>query len=152
MAQALRLLRHRSRSRQEISLALSRKGFPEDAVEATLRRLSELGYLDDARFARAKAVSLLGAGRLAEASVKQRLVAHGLSEADAEAAVQQAREEVGYDAQAAGQALLERRGLWGRTLDEREKARAARLLSSRGFSEEQVDALLRQASALDPVR
>ncbi len=152
MAQALRLLRHRSRSRQEISLALARKGFEGELVEATLRRLGELGYLDDARFARAKAVSLLGAGRLAEGSVTQRLVAHGLSEADAEAAVREAREEVGFDPMVAGRALLEGRGLWGKPLEEREKARAARLLAARGFTEDQVEALLRLASPLDPVR
>jgi regulatory protein len=152
MAQALRLLRHRSRSRHELSLALARKGFEEAVVEATLHRLGELGYLDDARFARAKAVSLLGGGRLAEASVKQRLLSHGLSEAEADAAVQQAREEVGFDPLAAGKALLERRGLWGKPLDGRAQAQAGRLLAARGFSEDQVEALLRLASPLDPVR
>jgi len=152
MAHALKLLRHRARSRHELSLALARKGFSEDVAHATLARLAELGYLDDARFARARAESLLSAGRLGEASVRERLLAHGLSESEADAALADAKAEVGFDALASGRTLLQRRRLWGRPLDEREKAQAARFLTARGFSEDDVERLLRLASVLESPR
>jgi len=49
---ALRLVSYRPRSERELRERLDRKGFPRPAVEETLRRLRELGLLDDAAFAR----------------------------------------------------------------------------------------------------
>lgn len=152
MAHALKLLRHRARSRHELELALGRKGFDASAIEATLHRLGELGYLDDSRFARARAASLLRDGRLGEVSVRQRLLAHGLPEEEADAALRDAKEEVGFDPLASARTLLERRGLWGKPLGEREQARAARFLSARGFSEDDVDRILKLANALETTR
>ena len=48
----LRYLAGRAHSRLELRRKLTRKGFEEDEVEAALGRLGELGYLDDAAFAR----------------------------------------------------------------------------------------------------
>jgi len=149
LSHALKLLRHRDRSRHELALALSRKGFSDDVAQSTLSRLMQLGYLDDLRFARARAASLLSAGRLGEASVRARLLAHGLSDSEVDSALKDAMSEVGFDALAAGRALLLRRRWWGRTLDAREQARAARFLSSRGFSEDVVERLLHLASVLE---
>jgi regulatory protein len=139
---ALRLLRHRGRSRHELRGALERRGFGESVQEDTLRRLHELGYLDDAKFARQRATTLLREGKLAGAAILERLEAHGIPEADAKAALAGAQEEAGYDPLAAARALLERRGLWGRTLSEKDRARAARTLAQRGFPEDIVERLL----------
>ncbi|MDQ7857372.1 MAG: regulatory protein RecX [Armatimonadota bacterium] len=50
---ALRLLRRRLRSRVELEAALRRRGAPPDAVLAVVGELRRLGWIDDARFARA---------------------------------------------------------------------------------------------------
>ncbi|MCC6496431.1 MAG: regulatory protein RecX [Propionibacteriaceae bacterium] len=49
---ALRQLTVRARTRVELARALARKQVPEDAAEAVLDRLEEVGLIDDAVFAR----------------------------------------------------------------------------------------------------
>jgi regulatory protein len=145
----LRLLRARGRSRHELSLALERKGHPEVVREAVLARLAGWGYLDDAKFARDRAASLLGKGKLGPRAVLQRLAAHGLEGAEARRALAEAKDSVGFDALETARQVLERRGLAGRTLDPKEQARAGRLLLSRGFAPDIVSRLVGEAS-LDP--
>jgi len=48
----LRLLARRAHSRVELLLKLTRRGYDSAAISAALRRLQELGYLDDQAFAR----------------------------------------------------------------------------------------------------
>jgi regulatory protein len=48
----LRLLARRAHSRVELLLKLTRRGYEGEAIRAALRRLEELGYLDDQAFAR----------------------------------------------------------------------------------------------------
>jgi regulatory protein len=48
----LRLLARRAHSRLELTYKLRRRGFGEAVVAETMARLLELGYLDDASFAR----------------------------------------------------------------------------------------------------
>jgi regulatory protein len=48
----LRLLARRAHSRVELLLKLTRRGYEGAAIRAALRRLQELGYLDDQAFAR----------------------------------------------------------------------------------------------------
>ncbi|MFP2931289.1 regulatory protein RecX [Pyxidicoccus sp. 3LG] len=55
----LKLLSMRSRSRQELEQALTRKGFAPKVREEALVRVQGWGYLDDARFAQERAASLL---------------------------------------------------------------------------------------------
>jgi regulatory protein len=52
---ALHFLGYRARSRREVRDRLRRYGYREETVEAVLRRLEELGYLDDEEFARTAA-------------------------------------------------------------------------------------------------
>lgn len=49
---AMRYLGARPRSRHEVAQRLQRAGVPKDVGERTLERLAELGYVDDAAFAR----------------------------------------------------------------------------------------------------
>lgn len=49
----LRLLSAAPRTRAQLADALRRKGVPEDAAERVLGRLTEVGLIDDAAFARA---------------------------------------------------------------------------------------------------
>jgi regulatory protein len=145
----LRLLSVRARSQQELKLALGRKGFPERVREAVLEQLQRLGYVDDARFARERAASLLRRGRLGPQGVLHRLEAHGLGSEEAREAVSDASEAAEFDPLAAARRVLEQRGLAGRSLEPQERARAGRLLYSRGFSEDVIQRLLGDPS-LDP--
>src|SRR5207253_7159644 len=69
----LRLLALRARSRHELQQAMGRKGFSEQVRQEVLQKLQGFGYLDDARFARDRAASLLRKGRLGPQAVLQRL-------------------------------------------------------------------------------
>jgi regulatory protein len=48
----LRLLARRAHSRAELRQKLARRGYEEDDVGTAMARLTEMGYLDDAAFAR----------------------------------------------------------------------------------------------------
>jgi regulatory protein len=55
MGRALNLLGYRARSEAEIRDRLTRYGYVGETIEGVVLRLQELGYLDDAEFARMKA-------------------------------------------------------------------------------------------------
>lgn len=58
----MRALRHRERSRQEIDERLSRAGFGDEVRAEALDRLERLGYLDEGRFAVARAEAMAASG------------------------------------------------------------------------------------------
>ncbi len=149
-AYVLRLLRARGRTRREIDLALERRGFGAPVRSRVLRRLEELGYVDDARWALARATSLLEQRRLAPQAVEGRLRAAGVPEQDARAAVARACEDTGFEPVEAARRLLASRLPPQGRLSPKELGRAARLLASRGFSEDVVDAVLGEASVESP--
>ena len=150
MDAALRLLSIRARSRRELKLALARKGFAESQQDSVLSRLTELSYIDDARFARDRASALLRNGKLGPRAVLQRLCAHGLTEDDAKQALTEAERALGLDPLATARSLLERRGLSGRPLPLKEQAKAARLLRARGFADGTIEQLLGAELDLGP--
>jgi len=81
----LRLLARRAHSRVEVLLKLTRRGYDSTAIEAALRRLEELGYLDDQSFARSfvrRRGSLRGPRALSA-----ELAARGVDRAQVDAAV-----------------------------------------------------------------
>ena len=145
----LRLLAARSRSRHELRLALQRRGFTARQQNAALARLDSLGYLDDARFARQRAATLLSNG-FGPRSVLSRLLAHGLTDAEAKRGLRESESEIGFNELEAAQGLLRKRRL-DAPADRKSLARAARLLGARGFSEEVISRLIGQA-ALDSER
>lgn len=138
----LRLLAVRARSQHELLTALGRKGFSEPVCERALEKLRGWGYLDDERFAQERAAVLLQRGRYGPRAVQQRLEAHGLSPEAATRAVSSASGAVEFDPEAAARQVLEKRGLSGRKLEPKERARAGRLLVSRGFSEDVIQRVL----------
>lgn len=128
---------------------MARRGFGAQEISAALTRLTELSYVDDARFALQRATVLLRDGRLGVEGAHARLLAHGLSASAARVAIDQARRELGFDAYASAKTLLQRRKLFGRPLLPKERARAERLLSTRGFDADVVERLLSERG-LDP--
>jgi len=89
----LRLLSVRDRSSKELRGKLQQKGFPEEAIDAALVRAAELGYLDDARFARDRARSLLRQGKAVGARLQHELQRHGLDTVEIDQACSSANEE-----------------------------------------------------------
>ena len=74
---ALRALRHRNRSRHELSRRLQRAGISPDEREATLDRLTEAGLVSDERYAEERARSLSQRG-LGDALIRQDLRRQGV--------------------------------------------------------------------------
>jgi regulatory protein len=57
---AARSLRHRDRSRSEVDERLAKAGVGEEERAEALERLTQLGYVDDGRFAADRATALAG--------------------------------------------------------------------------------------------
>lgn len=133
---ALKMLKARSKTTSGLRQALLRKGHDEAEVDAALRRLLELKYLDDARHASARASVLLAEGRAKDDAVR-RLIFEGVDESQAAAAVTLSATESGHSDEAAAKGLIAKRKMSG--------VKAARWLLSRGFDEE----LVRRLCGLD---
>jgi regulatory protein len=125
----LRLLAYRPRSQGELRTRLRRKGVPPAAVDDAVQRLQELGYLDDAAFARFYTESQQAARPRARWVLARELKAKGVATETAARATEDADDE-----QAAYDAATRR----ARTLRENEYARyrerLGAFLTRRGFS------------------
>jgi regulatory protein len=132
---AYRLLALRARSEAELRARLQEGGFAESAVEAALARCRELGYLDDAQFARQRARTLAVNRLWGDRKIAADLHEKGISEELCRAAIASAREEL--SAEEAVERLLAARmkGVAGFPADERLKARMVRSLLGKGFSQ-----------------
>ena len=87
LAAAARFLETRPRSSDEVRRRLRDAGYRADLVEGTLDRLTELGYLDDAAFARAWVESRDRARPRGARALRYELRRMGIAAADAEAAL-----------------------------------------------------------------
>ncbi|MFL5955672.1 MAG: regulatory protein RecX [Gaiellaceae bacterium] len=83
---AARALRHRDRSRHELEERLARAGVDEDARADALETLERVGYVDDARFAEARARALADRG-YGDKWIRHELRRHGVAGETAEAAI-----------------------------------------------------------------
>ena len=82
---AARALQHRDRSRRDLEERLARAGIDEDKRNDALETLERVGYLDDERFAGARAEALADRG-YGDAWIRHDLAEHGVAaDADAEA-------------------------------------------------------------------
>ena len=129
MESALRLLSYRPRSERELRDRLARKGVGPAVIGETLGRLRELGYLDDAAFARfwteTRQALRPRSRRLLAGELRRRGVAQSTAE---EATADISDEDVAY--QAASKRLPALRGLEYRRFRER----LGGFLTRRGFS------------------
>jgi SOS response regulatory protein OraA/RecX len=101
-------LRHADRSRAELDERLARSGHDAVARDAALARLEELGWLDDARTAAARAAALAGRG-YGDAYIGAELTRRGLPVDEALAQLDPEPERAARFA-ARGRAWLSRRG------------------------------------------
>lgn len=145
---ALRLLSVRGRATTELSRALLRaKDRPAaDDVKWAIRRLTEQGYLDDARFAdqfvRDRAVARgWGKGRL-----RQELRRRGVAAAHVEPALSQADEDAAVDDSRSAREVARK---WRRTHSardpDRDRQRLYGFLARRGFSPDVIRDAMRAA-------
>ena len=126
---ALRLLSYRPRSEQELRRRLAQKGLPRPAIAATLQRLRELGYLDDAAFARFWTETRQAFRPRSRRLIAGELRGRGIAAEDVEEATASiSDEEAAYAAAGRRVRLLE-------SLEYRPfRERLGRFLTSRGFS------------------
>jgi len=155
---AVRFLGARPRTRWELDRRLRRGGVETPVIEATLDRLAELGYVDDAAFARwwgdQRDRHAPRGRRMIEAELRQRGVAREVIDAFRIEHVEPERvpeDEAmpGTEVERAAEALA--RHLKGRPLpaDARARQRIGMFLVRRGFDPETVRNAIRQAGMHD---
>ena len=83
---AARALRHRDRSRREVDERLAQAGIDEDRRAEALDTLERVGYVDDDRFAKARAEALAARG-YGDEWIRHDLGRHGVEGEAAEAAL-----------------------------------------------------------------
>ena len=121
----MRSLAPRDRSRQEIDRRLERAGFTTDERGETVAALERLGYVDDARFAVARAAALAGRG-YGDEWIRADLAGRGVEGE----ALQSALAALGPEAERAA-AIVRREGAG---------ARLAARLQRKGFGPDAVEA------------
>jgi regulatory protein len=144
---AARFLESRSRSVAELRRRLSGAGYRPDLVEAAIARLTELGILDDAAFARSWIESRDRAHPRGERALRQELRLKGIDRALIDEVLDergQAR-EADADVEAAARLLARHAHSLGRVADPRaRRQRAYALLARNGF---EPDVCVRAATA-----
>ena len=127
--QALRALGVRDRTTEELDDWLERRGVdPAERAEA-LETLGRLGYLDDGRFASARARELAGRGS-GDELIRHDLERRGVASELIEAALDELEPE-----RERAQRLVDRRGATAKT---------ARYLASRGFGQDALEGIVAQ--------
>ncbi|MBD3235100.1 MAG: hypothetical protein GF330_00150 [Candidatus Eisenbacteria bacterium] len=142
-----RYLRIRERSRYEVQLYLTRRGYPAALRAAALDDLEAERLIDDRRFAEMFVRDRQRLRPMSARMVLRELRARGVSEQTARDALA-ACEPPWEDAQMAD-ALLS--GRWTRWSAEQRGRRAAQLLRRRGFSSEQIRAAIERRAEPPPV-
>jgi SOS response regulatory protein OraA/RecX len=132
-AAAVRLLAARDRTQAELDAALETRGYPAAARRAAIAEAVRLHYLDDVRAGGLLARRWLGEGRSVSA-VAARLEQKGLATSLAGDLARDQAVALGHSDEAAARRLVAARRTTG--------VRAARLLASRGFSEELIARVL----------
>ena len=94
LQKALSFLTYRDHSEAELAKKLSRCGFCGDAVAEALEQCREYGYLDDSRFARERARSLMTQGRAVGPKLMEDLRKRGIEEGLARSAIHEASEDI----------------------------------------------------------
>lgn len=141
----LRLLTARPHTRAELATALGRRAVPTEIAEQVLGRFTELGYIDDAAFAKAWVESRHAGRGLARRALAHELRARGVDEP----IVRDAVDEVDADAEVArARALVARRLAATRGLSvEARIRRLAGMLARKGYPPGVAVRVVREALA-----
>ena len=140
------MLALRDHSEAELRRKLQQKGYAGEPIDASVARLYELGYLDDARFARGFAYSAVRNGRGYGARLKMELARRGVAPAIVEEVLAVIGEEFG-EAQMIADTLARRfSGFNPENATEKERRRVVGYLQRKGFSLSAIFRQLRQTS------
>jgi len=142
-AVCLRALTGAPKTRKQLSDLLARRGVPDDAAGAVLDRLTEVGLIDDAAFARAWVGSRQAGRGLGRRALRAELHAKGVDGDVAAEAVAQVGDD---DERAAAQELVRRR-LAGMSRLDRTTAtrRLLGMLARKGYGGGLAGAVVRKA-------
>lgn len=142
---ALRFLEARQRSAAEVRRRLLLHGYRTTMVEGAIKRLIELGMLDDAAFAKAWVESRDRARPRGERALRQELAKMGIDRAIADEAFDDREvERPDADAEAARRLLERHASALARVADPRaRRQRAYALLARHGFESELCASLTR---------
>jgi regulatory protein len=128
----LRKLTAQARSRSELAKALKQRSVPDDAANAVLDRMEEVGLVDDTAFADAWVRSRQSRRQLSKRVLRQELVRKGVDRDDIDQALEQVAPDDEYEA---AKALAEKKLRAMATLDTQVRyRRIAGALARRGFS------------------
>jgi len=129
---ALKFLRYRARSADEIKEKLKQAGFSRVSVEAALRKLVSLSLLNDESFARNWASSRIGQRGYGPVRVARELASKGISKPVVDRILQEAFAQVS-DIVENAKALLHKRFGSSDLTAPRNRRRAADFLQRRGY-------------------
>jgi regulatory protein len=141
---SLRILALRDHSEHELRTKLKQKGYEEAGIGECLVRLRELGYLDDARFARHFASAAVRNGRGYGARLKLELARRGVDGRIITEVLAEVSEEFS-ERDLLGEVMARRfAGFDQETATEKERRRVIAYLQRKGFS---LSAILQQLKA-----
>ena len=145
--QALKYLQLRLQSRAEIIRKLSRREYGQAVVVSVADQLVELGYLDDARFARAKAMSAAKHKHHGRRRAKIELMKAGITGYVAESALNEVYST--SDSAAVARGLAQKQAVRLRKLEPAmARRRLTGMLVRRGFDFETVTAVVAETLGL----
>lgn len=134
LAYALRLLQRQDRSEQQLRQRLQHKGYSSGVSDEVLANCRQWGYVDDVRFARHKAETLLRQGRAVGPRLRLELKRAGLAEDLCDQAAAAAEAQLPPEQVLAR--LMEHKfpGFCYDQADDRQKRRTVQYLQRRGFN------------------
>ena len=135
---ALWLIGYRDHSHSELFNKL-RRDYKEEACEAAVNRLEELGLIDDGRYARRYAADLMNVKHLSARGIRQKLYEKGIDRD----LIDEVIEELAVDEETQIRAVIEKK--YARSLaDEKGQRRAANALARMGYSYSDIKSALRE--------
>ncbi|MBM3253286.1 MAG: regulatory protein RecX [Candidatus Omnitrophica bacterium] len=140
---ALRLLTFCPRSIKEISDRLREKGFSKEAIEKSIIRLKEIGYLDDLKFTKNWINSSLEKNPVSIKVIKEQLISKGIDGKTIEEALLDLK-EVLDEYRMAKRLLAKRLEVLGDLDQVKVLKKAYPYLKRRGFSDEVIERVLRE--------
>jgi regulatory protein len=144
MQLAIRLLARRDRTVAHVEQFLQSKGALPVQIRHTIRRLSDLQYLNDQAYAQRWVERRLVSRPMGHARIKEELLAQGIAETVVDRVTADVFREVGEE-QMARRALNAKQRHGSRLTP----AQSVRLLRQRGFDEETIDRIVMVARGSD---
>jgi len=141
----LRQLSHSPKTRHQLAEALRARDVPESAATAALDRIAELGYIDDAAFARAWVESRHRSKGLSESALRRELVQRGVEPATVDEALLAIDADSEREA-AAGLVAKKLRSMRGLDRDAKTR-RLVGLLGRKGYPSGMAFSVVREALA-----